>query len=62
MYTLFNDQSFKDILTDDIVSFEQLRPVYKWQDEYSLAPDNTLLSVATVPGVYCLLRSICPTR
>ena len=26
-YAIFNDQSFKDILTNDIISFEQLGPV-----------------------------------
>ena len=27
MYAIFNDQSFNDTLTNDIVSFEQLGPV-----------------------------------
>ena len=27
IYTIFNDQSFNDMLTNDIVSFEQLGPV-----------------------------------
>ena len=28
VYAIFNDQSFKDTLTNDIVSFEQLGPVF----------------------------------
>ena len=28
LYTIFNDQSFSDTLTNDIISFEQLGPVY----------------------------------
>ena len=28
IYAIFNDQSFNDMLTNDIVSFEQLGPVY----------------------------------
>ena len=28
MYAIFNDQSFNDMLTNDIVSFEQLSPVF----------------------------------
>ena len=31
IYAIFNDQSFKDMLTDDIVNFEQLGPgCYKY--------------------------------
>ena len=31
VYAIFNDQSFNDTLTNDIVSFEQLGPViYSW--------------------------------
>ena len=26
VYAVFNDQSFKDLLTNDIISFEQLSP------------------------------------
>ena len=29
VYAIFNDQSFKDLLTNDIVSFEQLGPELK---------------------------------
>ena len=28
VYAVFNDQSFNDMLTKDIVSFEQLGPVF----------------------------------
>ena len=28
IYAIFNDQSFKDTLTNDIISFEQLGPDY----------------------------------
>ena len=28
VYSIFNDQSFNDMLTNDIVSFEQLGPVF----------------------------------
>ena len=28
VYAIFNDRSFKDMLTNDIVSFEQLGPDY----------------------------------
>ena len=28
IYALFNDQSFNDTLTNDVVSFEQLGPAY----------------------------------
>ena len=28
LYTIFNDQSFSNMLTNDIVSFEQLGPVH----------------------------------
>ena len=31
IYALFNDQSFNDMLTNNIVSFEQLGP--EWQTE-----------------------------
>ena len=34
-YAIFNDQSFNDTLTNDIVSFEQLGPVlYQTQSKY----------------------------
>ena len=29
IYAIFNDQSFNDTLTNDIVSFEQLGPVFQ---------------------------------
>ena len=35
VYAIFNDQSFNDTLTNDIVSFEQLGPVYfGWKRTY----------------------------
>ena len=30
VYVIFNDQSFNDMLTNSIVSFEQLGPELKW--------------------------------
>ena len=30
VYAIFNDQSFNDTLTNDIVSFEQHGPVLRW--------------------------------
>ena len=30
-YAIFNDQSFNDTLTNDIVSFEQLGPECYWE-------------------------------
>ena len=35
VYAIFNDQSFNDMLTNDIISFEQLGPE-KYLFEYSL--------------------------
>ena len=36
IYAIFNDQSFNDTLTNDIVSFEQLGPAWvQFQDKYS---------------------------
>ena len=35
LYAIFNDQSFKDTLTDNIVSFEQLGPdILCWKCNY----------------------------
>ena len=36
IYAIFNDQSFNDTLTNDIVSFEQLGPADYWQSESHL--------------------------
>ena len=47
---LFHDQSFNDMLTNDIVSFEQLGP-----EANSVEPDQTLQSAATDKGLNCLL-------
>ena len=31
VYAIFNDLSFKDVSTNDIVSFEQLGPEFYWE-------------------------------
>ena len=36
VYAIFNDQSFKDTLTNDIVSFEQLSKSVIYQDQGSV--------------------------
>ena len=52
VYALFNDQSFNDTLTNDIVSFDQLGPevfgqtdLSKYAIELSLCPGSTLYPI-----------------
>ena len=47
MYAIFNDQSFNDTLTNDIVSFEQLGPGFN-----QIATSEYLLSVYNRTKVY----------
>ena len=42
IYAIFNDQSFKDTLTNDIVSFEQMGPgVFSFVSVFIALEDNS---------------------
>ena len=42
VYALFNDQSFNDTLTNDIVSFEQLRPaIFSFEHVFMAHTDHS---------------------
>ena len=49
VYAIFNDHSFNDTLTNDIVSFEKLGP-----DFFFVLEDNKLYDI---PTISCLLGS-----
>ena len=54
IYAIFNDQSFNDVLTNDIVSFEQLGPA----DCKCIQVIGRLYKVTTlpeIPGIYNFL-------
>ena len=47
IYAIFNDQSFNDSLTNDIVSFEQLGPGV-WSFGVLFCPNDLNVSLATI--------------
>ena len=63
LYAVFNDQSFNNILTNDIVIFEQLGSIdlakICWLND-SVHPDQILHSVLSDLDLHCLLRHVCP--
>ena len=52
MYAIFNDQNFNDLLTNDIVSFEQLGPVGEKKNQF----DQSLQYVLCVDADSVKLR------
>ena len=56
VYANFNDQSFNNMLTNNIISFEQLRSDYYYflGHLYSFMGDNSVKIVFALKGVYSI--------
>ena len=58
VYAIFNDQSFNNTLTKDIISFVQLGPVHIFSAEVALLTEESDVIALIFLCVYCIYQPI----